>query len=106
MTERSASLLALPPPGCRKNFVETPVAKPALGHEIIEMSFAQTLDNLPLQKSTLVRGFEELIAPKSDAELESMARTSRGSTLSTPDSNGVRLIMPISKSGEHLTLSL
>src|SRR2546427_2639017 len=36
----------------------------------------------------------------------SMARTSRGSTLSTPDSNGVRLMIPISKSGEHLTLSL
>ena len=99
MTERSASLLALPPPGCRKNFVETPVAKPALGREIIEMSFAQTLDNLPLQKSTLVRGFEELIAPKSDAELESMARTSRALTLQN-FGRTMRLFAPLYLSNE------
>jgi len=79
--------------------VETPVAKPALGREIIEMSFAQTLDNLPLQKSTLVRGFEELIAPKSDAELESMARTSRALTLQN-FGRTMRLFAPLYLSNE------
>ena len=79
--------------------METPVAKPALGREIIEMSFAQTLDNLPLQKSTLVRGFEELIAPKSDAELESMARTSRALTLQN-FGRTMRLFAPLYLSNE------
>jgi len=45
------------------------------------MSFATTLDNLALRKSAVVRRFEQLIAPKSDAELESMAQTSRALTL-------------------------
>src|SRR6202040_2885922 len=41
------------------------------------MSFAQALDNLALRKSDVVRRFEQLIAPKSGADLESMAQTSR-----------------------------
>jgi 2-iminoacetate synthase len=45
------------------------------------MSFAETLDNLLLKKSPLARGFEELIAPKSGLELESMAQASRALTL-------------------------
>lgn len=45
------------------------------------MSFVETLDNLLLKKSPLVGGFEELIAPKSDLELESMAQASRALTL-------------------------
>jgi 2-iminoacetate synthase len=45
------------------------------------MSFASTLDNLALRKSNVVRRFEQLIAPKSDSELESMAQTSRALTL-------------------------
>jgi 2-iminoacetate synthase len=45
------------------------------------MSFAATLDNLPLEKSPLVGRFEELIAPKSDGALEQMAQTSRSLTL-------------------------
>src|SRR6516165_716057 len=45
------------------------------------MSFASTLDKLALHKSTVVRRFEQLIAPKSDSELESMAQTSRALTL-------------------------
>jgi 2-iminoacetate synthase len=45
------------------------------------MSFAKTLDNLALDKSPLVRRFEELIAPKSDSALETMAQTSRALTL-------------------------
>src|SRR5438094_10430978 len=63
------------------------------------MSFAQTLNNLPLQKSTLVRGFEELIAPKSDAELESMARTSRALTLQN-FGRTMRLFAPLYLSNE------
>jgi 2-iminoacetate synthase len=50
------------------------------GREIIDMSFAETLDSLPLRKSAVVRQFEQLIAPKSDRELESMAQTSRALT--------------------------
>jgi 2-iminoacetate synthase len=49
--------------------------------EIIPMSFAAVLDNLALRKSAAVRGLEDLIAPISDAELESMAQTSRILTL-------------------------
>jgi 2-iminoacetate synthase len=49
--------------------------------EISPMSFVETLDNLLLKKSPLVGGFEKLIAPKSDLELESMAQASRALTL-------------------------
>ncbi len=45
------------------------------------MSFAATLDNLALRKSAALRRFEDLIAPKSDLELESMAQDSRALTL-------------------------
>src|SRR5213595_4031873 len=45
------------------------------------MSFAATLDNLALRKSAALRRFEDLIAPKSDLELESMAQNSRALTL-------------------------
>jgi 2-iminoacetate synthase len=45
------------------------------------MSFAETLDNLALKKSRLVGQFEQLIAPKSDQELEAMAQASRSLTL-------------------------
>lgn len=45
------------------------------------MSFAAILDNLPLRKSAAVRSFEELIAPKSDSELETMAQASRALTV-------------------------
>jgi 2-iminoacetate synthase len=38
------------------------------------MSFASILDNLPLQKSRLLRRFEDLLAPKSDAEFEKLAQ--------------------------------
>ncbi len=41
------------------------------------MSFAHTLDNLQFGKSPTIRRFEELIAPKTDAEMEAMALTSR-----------------------------
>jgi 2-iminoacetate synthase len=45
------------------------------------MSFAATLDSLPLRKSNVVRRFEQLIAPNSAAEFELMAQTSRALTL-------------------------
>src|SRR5438876_2603260 len=44
------------------------------------MSFVETLDNLPLRKSELVQHFEQLIASKSDPELEAMAQASRALT--------------------------
>lgn len=44
------------------------------------MSFAATLDNLALRKSPLVQRFEQLIAPKSDPELQAMAETSSALT--------------------------
>jgi 2-iminoacetate synthase len=63
------------------------------------MSFASTLDNLPLEKSALVRRFERLIAPKSDDELESMARTARVITLQN-FGRTMRLFAPLYLSNE------
>lgn len=44
------------------------------------VSFTETLDHLALRKSLLVRRFEQLIAPKSEAELQAMAETSSALT--------------------------
>lgn len=44
------------------------------------MSFAQLLDNLPLQKSRLLRRFEDSLTPKSDAEFETLAQRARALT--------------------------
>jgi 2-iminoacetate synthase len=63
------------------------------------MSFANTLDNLLLEKSSLVRGFEQLIAPKSDVDLESMAQTSRALTLQN-FGRTMRLFAPLYLSNE------
>src|SRR6266480_2469721 len=63
------------------------------------MSFAVTLDNLALRKSAAVRRFEQLIAPKSDAELESMAQTSRALTLQN-FGRTMRLFAPLYLSNE------
>ena len=63
------------------------------------MSFAETLDNLALQKSASVRQFERLIAPKSDAELESMAQASRTLTLQN-FGRTMRLFAPLYLSNE------
>jgi 2-iminoacetate synthase len=63
------------------------------------MSFAETLDNLPLGKSEPVRRFENLIAPKSDAELEAMAQTSRALTLQN-FGRTMRLFAPLYLSNE------
>src|SRR5947207_15844955 len=63
------------------------------------MSFAPVLDNLALSKSSLFRGFEELIAPKNDAEFEAMAQMSRGLTLRN-FGRTMRLFAPLYLSNE------
>src|SRR2546427_5185272 len=63
------------------------------------MSFTEILDNLPLKKSQLVCRFEQLIAPKSDLELESMAQTSRALTLQN-FGRTMRLFAPLYLSNE------
>ena len=63
------------------------------------MSFAKTLDNLALDKSPLVRRFEQLIAPKSDSALEAMAQTSRALTLHN-FGRTMRLFAPLYLSNE------
>src|SRR5438046_6116057 len=65
----------------------------------ILMSFAQALDNLALRKSDVVRRFEQLIAPKSGAELESLAQTSRALTLQN-FGRTMRLFAPLYLSNE------
>ncbi len=44
------------------------------------MSFAQVLDNLLLNKSETVRSFEELLAPSSNSELDTLAARARSLT--------------------------
>src|SRR5712691_2636204 len=63
------------------------------------MSFAEILDNLPLEKSPLVRRFEELIAPKSDSALEVIAQTARTLTLQN-FGRTMRLFAPVYLSNE------
>jgi len=63
------------------------------------MSFAQLLDNLPLQKSRLLRRFENLISAKSDADLENLAQESRSLTLQN-FGRTMRLFAPLYLSNE------
>ncbi|PYL83700.1 MAG: 2-iminoacetate synthase ThiH, partial [Verrucomicrobia bacterium] len=63
------------------------------------MSFVNTLDNLALDKSPLVRRFEQLVAPKSDSALEAMAQTSRALTLHN-FGRTMRLFAPLYLSNE------
>jgi 2-iminoacetate synthase len=70
-----------------------------LQREIELMSFSSVLDNLPLRKSAIVRRFEELIAPKSDAELEAMAQGSLRLTLQN-FGRTMRLFAPLYLSNE------
>jgi 2-iminoacetate synthase len=63
------------------------------------MSFTKTLDNLPLEKSTLVHRFENMIAPKTDWELEAMAQRSRNLTLQN-FGRTMRLFAPLYLSNE------
>jgi 2-iminoacetate synthase len=63
------------------------------------MGFAETLDNLPLRKSAAVRRLEDLIAPRSDPELESMAQAARSLTLQN-FGRTMRLFAPLYLSNE------
>src|SRR6516165_6311083 len=63
------------------------------------MSFIDTLDSLALRKSELIGRFERLIVPKSDQELEGMARTSRALTLQN-FGRTMRLFAPLYLSNE------
>jgi len=63
------------------------------------MSFVETLDNLALKKSELVKRFEYLIAPRSDREFEAMAQTSRALTLQN-FGRTMRLFAPLYLSNE------
>jgi 2-iminoacetate synthase len=63
------------------------------------MSFAETLDDLQLKRSPLVRRFEQLIAPRSDADLEAMAQISRALTLQN-FGRTMRLFAPLYLSNE------
>jgi 2-iminoacetate synthase len=63
------------------------------------MSFIDTLDNLPLRKSPFLRRFEEMIAPKSDADFDAIARTARSLTLQN-FGRTMRLFAPLYLSNE------
>jgi 2-iminoacetate synthase len=63
------------------------------------MSFVEILDGLSLTRSALVSRFEQLIAPKSNAELEAMAQTSRAFTLQN-FGRTMRLFAPLYLSNE------
>ena len=63
------------------------------------MSFASVVDSLPLNRSPLLRRFEELIAPKSDADFDAMACTSRSLTLQN-FGRTMRLFAPLYLSNE------
>ncbi|HVF70281.1 MAG TPA: 2-iminoacetate synthase ThiH [Chthoniobacterales bacterium] len=63
------------------------------------MSFAQELDNLPLRKSPLLRRFETLIAPQTDAQLESLAQEAHALTLKN-FGRTMRLFAPLYLSNE------
>jgi hypothetical protein len=45
-----------------------PIANAGPRHEIVLMSFVETLDNLALKKSEVVQRFGQLIAPKSGVD--------------------------------------
>src|SRR5436309_2046814 len=75
------------------------VCECAAAYEINLMSFAETLDNIALRKSDVVRRFEQLISPQSDSELELMARTSRSLTLQN-FGRTMRLFAPLYLSNE------
>jgi 2-iminoacetate synthase len=67
--------------------------------EIKLMPFAETLDSLVLKKSKLIEHFENLITPKSDQELESMAHASRALTIQN-FGRTMRLFAPLYLSNE------
>ena len=63
------------------------------------MSFAEILDHLPLRKSPVVRHFQQLIAPQSDAAFEALALEARRLTLQN-FGRTMRLFAPLYLSNE------
>src|SRR5438552_16618897 len=63
------------------------------------MSFSSVLDNLALRKSAVVCRFQRLIEAKSDADLETIAQTSRALTLQN-FGRTMRLFAPLYLSNE------
>jgi 2-iminoacetate synthase len=63
------------------------------------MSFAEVLDSLALRKSPLLRRFDDLICPKSDAELETLAQEAHALTLRN-FGRTMRLFAPLYLSNE------
>jgi 2-iminoacetate synthase len=63
------------------------------------MSAAKVLDNLPLERSTAVRKFEQLIAPRSAPEFERMAQSARSLTFQN-FGRTMRLFAPLYLSNE------
>jgi 2-iminoacetate synthase len=76
-----------------------PIAQTNGGSDIAAMSFARVLDNLALQKSPLLRRFEDLISSKSDAELERLAQEAHSLTLKN-FGRTMRLFAPLYLSNE------
>src|SRR6266705_1700443 len=66
---------------------------------LLLMSFVETLDNLALRKSEVVRRFERLITPKSNQELEAMAQAARALTVQN-FGRTMRLFAPLYLSNE------
>src|SRR2546423_2122868 len=75
------------------------IAKPDWRAKLFAMSFAEALDSLALRKSPLLRRFDELIAPKSDEELETLARQAHALTLKN-FGRTMRLFAPLYLSNE------
>jgi 2-iminoacetate synthase len=71
----------------------------AVARNYFGMSFVEILDGLSLTRSALVLRFTELIAPKSDAELEAMAQTSHALTMQN-FGRTMRLFAPLYLSNE------
>src|SRR3712207_5333614 len=63
------------------------------------MSFGEILDALPWEKSSLLREFERLLAPKSDAEFEALAQRSHALTVQN-FGRTMRLFAPLYLSNE------
>lgn len=67
--------------------------------EIVPMSFAPILDNLPLQKSQLLHRFGDLVSPRSDAGLEELAQQAHALSLQN-FGRTMRLFAPLYLSNE------
>jgi 2-iminoacetate synthase len=71
----------------------------AVARNYFGMSFVEILDGLSLTRSALVLRFTELIAPKTDGELEAMAQTSHALTMQN-FGRTMRLFAPLYLSNE------